>query len=56
MTIYETLGIDHNLRCDEIPKDAIIYNLPSDDLQDEAHLVFNSVDSFVLRASMTCKQ
>ena len=52
MTIYETLGIDHNLRCDEIPKDAIIYNLPSDDLQDEAHLVFNSVDSFVLRASI----
>ena len=52
MTIYETLGIDHNLQYNEIPEDLIIYNLPSEDLQSEARLIFDSVDSFVLRASI----
>ena len=52
MTIYETLGIDQNLRNDEIPKEAIIYNLSTEDLQDEAYIAFDSVDSIVLRASI----
>ena len=52
MTIYETLGIDHSLCNVEIPKDAIVDNLSTAELQDEACAALGLVESILLKASI----